>query len=68
MHVDILTWDEHLMHEPATWAFDPPGSLPSRVLCITTRLIPCTEELWEVAVDYINVGEPVLIEIHKVRV
>lgn len=30
-------------------------------------LIPCTEELWEVAVDYINVGEPVLIEIHKMR-
>ncbi len=32
------------------------------------RLIPCTEDLWEIAVDHINVGTPVLIEIHKVRV
>ncbi|GLC34278.1 hypothetical protein PLESTB_001602600 [Pleodorina starrii] len=30
-------------------------------------LIPCSEELWELAVDHIDVGELVMVEIHKLR-
>ncbi|EFJ47141.1 hypothetical protein VOLCADRAFT_92287 [Volvox carteri f. nagariensis] len=30
-------------------------------------LIPCSEELWELAVDHIDVGEVVMVELHKLR-
>ncbi|KXZ53751.1 hypothetical protein GPECTOR_6g668 [Gonium pectorale] len=30
-------------------------------------LIPCTEEMWELAVDHIDVGEVVMVEIHKCK-
>ncbi|GIL53544.1 hypothetical protein Vafri_9130 [Volvox africanus] len=30
-------------------------------------LIPCSEDLWELAVDHIDVGEVVMVELHKLR-
>ncbi|GFR51429.1 hypothetical protein Agub_g13718 [Astrephomene gubernaculifera] len=30
-------------------------------------LIPCSEELWELAVDHLDVGEVVMVEVHKLR-